>query len=354
MSLYRYAVNLKAGLFGLGIIIVMSLLWYTQSLVAELESNERKLLDFYARLIAKVASEEQSGDLGFVFDAVIQQIQFPIVVTTNDGQAVSWRNVSMDTTETADEQQAYLAEIIRRMDRKREPIDVRYGQLVISYIHYGDSATVSRLRWLPYVEIAVAGLFILVGFAGFSMIRNSEKRSIWVGLAREMAQSIERSDHIEPEQDEAFYAAWVEDLVGRAVEALATEYYACGKGDYVRVLYGRLCRGLSMAEVAESLGIKPTDVDNFFRHAKKRLGEKFEESLRRHVTRYCPGEETDEEFAVEWSRLGQYLADHGGLEDAVRRTFDLLDPMVIEPDRRPALTRAITRVTSIVAPKDDS
>ncbi len=173
-------------------------------------------------------------------------------------------------------------------------------------------------------------------------------------LAREMAQSIERPDRIEPEQDEAFYAAWVEDLVGRAVEALATEYYAVGKGDYVRVLYGRLCRGLSMAEVAQSLGIKPTDVDNFFRHAKKRLGEKFEDALRRHVTRYCPGEETDEEFAVEWRRLGQYLADHGGLEDAVRRTFDLLDPMVVEPDRRPALTRAITRVTSIVAPKGDS
>lgn len=190
MSLYRYAVNLKAGLFGLGIIIVVSLLWYTQSLVAELESNERKLLDFYARLIAKVASEEQSGDMGFVFDAVIQQIQFPIVVTTNDGQAVSWRNVNMDSAGSDTEHQAYLAEIIRRMDRKREPIDVRYGELVISRIHYGDSAIVSRLRWLPYVEIAVAGLFILVGFAGFSMIRNSEKRSIWVGMAREMAHQL--------------------------------------------------------------------------------------------------------------------------------------------------------------------
>ena len=45
MNLYRYSVNLKAGLFALGIIIVVSLLWYTQTLVAELQTNERKLLD---------------------------------------------------------------------------------------------------------------------------------------------------------------------------------------------------------------------------------------------------------------------------------------------------------------------
>lgn len=190
MTPYRYTVNLKTGLFALGIVIVAALLWYSQNLVQELQTNERRMVDLYANMIAKVASDEGGEGLSFVFDEVIRQIQFPVVVTSIEGTAVSWRNVDTSPDLTPEELQAYLTRIVARMDKVHGPVDVRYGDLVISRIHYGDSGVVSRLRWLPYVEIAVAGLFILVGFMGFTLIRNSEKQSIWVGMARETAHQL--------------------------------------------------------------------------------------------------------------------------------------------------------------------
>lgn len=190
MTLYRNTVSLKAGLFALGIVIVAALLWYSQTLVKELEASERKLLDIYAHLIGKVASEAGGENLGFVFDEVIRQIQFPVVITSPDGEAVSWRNVEVDPDLSPADRQAYLARLIRRMDRDHTPVNIRYEDLVISQIHYGNSSIVSRLRWLPYLQITVVGLFILVGFVGFTMIRNSEKRSIWVGMARETAHQL--------------------------------------------------------------------------------------------------------------------------------------------------------------------
>jgi len=141
-------------------------------------------------MIAKAASEESGEELSFVFDEVIRHIQFPVVITSTEGEAVSWRNVEVAEGISPADEQAYLAKIIERMDRVHNPVDVRYREQVITRIHYGDSSIVSRLRWLPYVEIAVVGLFILVGFAGFTMIRNSEKRSIWVGMARETAHQL--------------------------------------------------------------------------------------------------------------------------------------------------------------------
>ncbi|MCK4579656.1 MAG: HAMP domain-containing histidine kinase [Candidatus Marinimicrobia bacterium] len=190
MTAYRYTANLKAGLFALGAIIVASLLWYTQSLVHDLQQDERKLLGIYANLIGKVATSASSEELGFVFDEVISQIQFPIVVTSREGQVVSWRNVRLDSSLAEADRQAYLQRIVERMDRQHTPVEVRFEDLIISRIHYGDSSTVSRLRWLPYIEIAVAGLFILIGFIGFTLIRNSEKRSIWAGMARETAHQL--------------------------------------------------------------------------------------------------------------------------------------------------------------------
>ncbi|MCK4904479.1 MAG: HAMP domain-containing histidine kinase, partial [Candidatus Marinimicrobia bacterium] len=42
----------------------------------------------------------------------------------------------------------------------------------------------------PYLQIGLVGLFILLGFIGFSVIRNSEKRHIWAGMARETAHQL--------------------------------------------------------------------------------------------------------------------------------------------------------------------
>ena len=190
VTAYRYTFNLKTGLFVLGSVIVAVLLWYSQNLVRELQANERRLVDLYANMIATAASEGGGEEMGFVFDEVIQQIQFPVVITTAEGEAVSWRNLDVPAGLTPEERQVYLLSVIKRMDRSHRAVEVRYGDLVISRLHYGDSSVVSRLRWLPYVEIAVVGLFILVGFMGFTLIRNSEKRSIWVGMARETAHQL--------------------------------------------------------------------------------------------------------------------------------------------------------------------
>jgi len=172
-------------------------------------------------------------------------------------------------------------------------------------------------------------------------------------LAPELVRKVEQSSRERDEQSDAFYTAWVEDLLQQAVESLAAEYYAKGKGDYVRVLYGRLCQRLTIAKVAEALEITPASVDHYFRNARTRLSEKLEECVRRHVRHYCPEEEAEGEFALEWQQLGQYLGDHGGLDEAVQRAYDLLDPVQAAKHRGAGLTKAISLLTSLMrAPTD--
>jgi signal transduction histidine kinase len=43
---------------------------------------------------------------------------------------------------------------------------------------------------LPYIEIGVVALFILLGYIGFQQIRSSEKSSIWAGMAKETAHQL--------------------------------------------------------------------------------------------------------------------------------------------------------------------
>src|SRR5439155_675335 len=79
------------------------------------------------------------------------------------------------------------------------------------------------------------------------------------------------------------------------------------------------CDGASIPEIARAMKITPTQAENAYKHARKRLASELEELVREHVRRYCPAEEIEDEFAAEWGRLGEFLKAHGGLEDAVRR-----------------------------------
>ena len=148
------------------------------------------------------------------------------------------------------------------------------------------------------------------------------------------------------EQDDIFYAAWVEEVVEQAVEALAIEYCGKNQGDRIRVLYGRLCEGLTFAELAESLGIKISTVDFYFRDARDRLAERLRELVRPRVLRYYTVEEADEEFARQWNELGRYMSAHGGLEEAVRRSYALLSGSSIRKGARDAVGKTLRRLAS--------
>ncbi len=167
-------------------------------------------------------------------------------------------------------------------------------------------------------------------------------------LAPDLAAHFERLyNDVQDDPGNAFYAAWVADLLQRSVESLAAQCHARGKGDLVRVLYGRLCRRLTNAQVAEFLEISPGAADHQYRDARERLAATLESLVRSQIQRYCPPEEAEDEFALEWQQLGSYLASNGGLEAAVQNAYDLLDPVVA---RRSAarLNEAVDRLTSIL------
>lgn len=144
------------------------------------------------------------------------------------------------------------------------------------------------------------------------------------------------------EQDDAFYAAWVEALIRQAVDALLAHCYREGKGDYFRVLYGRVCDGLSLSEVARALKMETAQAENAYKQARQRLSYQLEQLVRDHVERYNPPSEAAAEFVAEWGRLGQHLQKHGELEAAVRRACDTGIPSLER--RSAAIKNAMSRM----------
>jgi anti-sigma regulatory factor (Ser/Thr protein kinase) len=190
------SVNLKIGLLVMAMLIAAGTLLYTQSIVRSLIEREKRTAHLYAESLRYLASDQStSQDYSFIFDDVLSSVDFPMILTDSLNEpflpyARSIRNVDLDTTLSIERQHKYLVGLVKKMDEEYSPIKVSLGSVVLNYVHYGESNLVTQLRYVPYVEFGIAGLFILIGYIAFSYIKRSEQSNIWVGMARETAHQL--------------------------------------------------------------------------------------------------------------------------------------------------------------------
>ena len=201
---------LKTGLFVVGGLLVAAVFLFTNQMVQRLSTQVATTSDVLARLCAQ-ASFPATNDpqLRAIFSDVISHIDFPIVITDTTGIPRAWREVGVDAELVPSESldsltqglqiSPVVSERIRRvsarvpeLDRRHAPIPMNQPNTnrVLGMLHYGEPAVLGRLRWMPYLAVGGTGLLLLLGMSGLAGIRAAEKRTIWVGMAKETAHQL--------------------------------------------------------------------------------------------------------------------------------------------------------------------
>lgn len=186
--------KIKIALIFGGLLIIIIILLYTQSIVTKIENREKQIAGLYARSLEYLANDEnESGEYNFIFNEIIFQIDFPVIATDPNYRYITMtRNVNLDTNRqwTALDT-AKLFELAQSMAEINPPIKVTYqDSIVLNLVHYGQSNLVRELKIFPIVEITIAVLFLFISYIGFSYIKRTEQSNIWVGLSRETAHQL--------------------------------------------------------------------------------------------------------------------------------------------------------------------
>ncbi len=176
-------------LFLLAVAIGFSSLYYTNKLVQELKSEEKKKVELWARATQQLVDLDLSDntlDFSFLSDIIEKNTTVPVLLVDEDSTLVSSRNMDEKKLRNKD----YFLRQLRKMGRDHPPIEIDIGDGAKNYIYYKDSIVLTKLKYFPYVQLLVIILFILVAYLAFSAARKSEQDQVWLGLSRETAHQL--------------------------------------------------------------------------------------------------------------------------------------------------------------------
>lgn len=194
--LYRLSDQFSLFLFTFAIILILFLLYYSQTIVHDLRVQSRTILEFYAHIHSRAAAENDSTNINFLFENIIQKTNFPVINTDEKKNPLYWENISVNPNDKSQEAIQKVKKIVNKLEKEMAPVPITFlheetgDTLLKHYLYYGDSNLITRLIWLPYIEIGVFGLFLIVALLGFRSIKKSEEQSIWVGMSKETAHQL--------------------------------------------------------------------------------------------------------------------------------------------------------------------
>ena len=110
----------------------------------------------------------------------------PVIYATDRDSVLDYGNldsVSMNYS-------TFVKDKIAEMKEVNEPLEIQLGEDQTNYIYYDDSPLLIKLKYYPFIQLSVIGLFLIFAYYLFSTARKSEQNQVWVGMAKETAHQL--------------------------------------------------------------------------------------------------------------------------------------------------------------------
>ncbi|MAD50730.1 MAG: ATP-binding protein [Flavobacteriales bacterium] len=190
INIYSTRKNWKIVLVLFATIICIASLTYTNKLVADLDTEERKKIELWAEATNQLVNSGMGPTNNILASRIMQEnTSIPIILTNEVGEIIGNRNLPHRNN-----QDAFLKKQLEIMIEQHEPIIIEAkmnGQVILTqYLYYKDSHILSQLRFYPLLQLVVIFLFIGIAYLAFNRSKKSEQNLVWAGMAKETAHQI--------------------------------------------------------------------------------------------------------------------------------------------------------------------
>ena len=172
------------------VIISVIIFFMNIQIIDSFRNETRMQVKALASEYSSAITNSNDDEIRFILDIMLPSLKFPMIIKNNNGVVYSKINIDVPYDEGTNEYTDYMINLESKMDKYYTPLNIYVDSLKVHEIHYGDPEIISKLIWLPYLEIIFFIFFTLIGFSGFQLIRKDEKNLIYAGMARETAHQL--------------------------------------------------------------------------------------------------------------------------------------------------------------------
>lgn len=148
----------------------------------------------------------------FISEVVINSASVPVLYTDQKQEKIIYYG-NIDTNLIQNPEQ--VKSLIASMASANPPLSVELGNGEKNYIFYKDSFLLTQLKYYPFVQFGIIGLFMIIAYTLFSTARKAEQNQVWVGMAKETAHQLGTPL--------SSLIAWIELLKARGLNEESTE-----------------------------------------------------------------------------------------------------------------------------------
>ena len=189
MQINQKTFNIKLMLFILAMISIIMVFLVNRLMIRQLRNEARHQVEYLAKSYSDAINSDKEENIHFVMEILLPSLNFPIIITSKDEISASM-NLNITTEPGSAEYIQDAWKIIKQMDATFQPLDLKWNGMKWGKIHYADPQMITRLRWMPYMEIGFGIIFVIISLWGFQFIRRGEKSMIYVGMAKETAHQL--------------------------------------------------------------------------------------------------------------------------------------------------------------------
>ncbi|GGD95930.1 sensor histidine kinase [Planktosalinus lacus] len=178
----------------LSLITVIIISWNTFVFFNELKENERTKMEIWASAQEVLKDTDIDGTVTqLALEILKSNTTTPMILYSysNNGVGLNkgdyeFNNIPEEEVQTFNQIEA----LIEKFKTHYEPIDVTYEGEVFSTIYYGNSSTITKLKYYPLAILLIILLFIGVVYFFFRTRKIAEQNRLWAGMAKETAHQI--------------------------------------------------------------------------------------------------------------------------------------------------------------------
>lgn len=185
--MFRSLLNVRALLALIAILIVSGTIWYSSYLAAKIEREERQKVEEWVEA-GKSLLNPANTDPSLAFKIQQDNDDIPIIWTDERDSILEVKN--LDSARVHD--RGYLQERLREFRSAHTPItytDPLDARRVNRY-YYGNSRLLTEVRYYPYVQLVIVGLFIGLTILSLRSSYQSTQNQVWAGMAKETAHQL--------------------------------------------------------------------------------------------------------------------------------------------------------------------